>query len=157
MGSFYADGMRMDVYPLLEIKKQIDMLKIPKHLLCSVALALLAECAWSAPSLLEQPAALNVRAQQSVLMAVSRADQRLAAVGEQGIVLLSDDHGAHWRQAKVPVSVALTNVRFSSAKVGWAVGHSGVVLRTLDGGETWVKRLDGKSAAQIELAAAKAA
>jgi photosystem II stability/assembly factor-like uncharacterized protein len=34
-------------------------------------------------------------------------------------------------------------VRFADAKRGWAIGHLGVVLRTDDGGEHWVKQLDG--------------
>lgn len=106
--------------------------------------------------LLQRPAQVSTRASKSVLMAVTRADRRLVAVGELGIILLSDDNGTTWRQAAAPVSVALTNVRFASAKLGWAVGHSGVVLHSSDGGETWVKQFDGKQAAQIELEAARA-
>lgn len=134
------------------------MRNFPKRALLSVGLALaVATCAYAAPSLLELPASQTIRAQQSVLLFITLADKRLVAVGEQGIVLLSDDNGVHWRQAKVPVSVALTSVRFTSATQGWAVGHGGVVLSTSDGGETWSKRLDGSQAAQIELAAAKSA
>lgn len=109
-----------------------------------------------AADLLEQPAGMSSRASQSVLLAVTRAGERLVAVGEFGIVLLSDDDGKTWRQAAVPVSVALTNVRFASTGEGWAVGHGGVVLHSKDGGQTWVTQLDGKQAAQIELAAASA-
>lgn len=108
------------------------------------------------PDVLERPALDSARAPMSVLLAVTRADKRLVAVGEHGIVVLSDDNGAIWRQAKVPVSVALTNVRFSTASNGWVVGHGGVVLHSEDGGETWVKQLDGKQVAQILLEAAKA-
>lgn len=110
--------------------------------------------AWAGSALLDRPALVNVRASTSVLFAVARAAKRLVTVGEQGIILLSDDDGASWRQAKVPSSVALTNVRFYSAQKGWVVGHGGLVLSTEDGGETWVKRLDGRQAAQIELGAA---
>jgi len=59
------------------------------------------------------------------------------------VVILSDDDGATWHQAKVPVSVTLTAVSFGTPAKGWAVGHSGIVLHTEDGGETWVKQLDG--------------
>ncbi len=69
--------------------------------------------------------------------------------------MLSDDHGANWRQAKVPVSVSLTATQFVSARVGWVVGHGGVVLATTDGGETWRRQLDGRKAAQIEFDAAQ--
>lgn len=92
---------------------------------------------------------------QSVLMDVTYAGERLVAVGERGIVLLSDDGGESWRQAKVPVGVTLTRVKFSGAKAGWAVGHYGVVLHTTDAGETWVQQLDGTTAAQLALAIAQ--
>lgn len=102
----------------------------------------------SVPDLLDLPARESARAQHSLQLAVSRAGERLVAVGERGIVLLSDDAGRSWRQAKsVPVSVALTDVHFVSANHGWAVGHSGVVLHSADGGESWQRQLDGNQAA----------
>ncbi|WP_414705352.1 WD40/YVTN/BNR-like repeat-containing protein [Pseudomonas sp.] len=105
--------------------------------------------------LLDQPALQSAKAPRSVLLAVTRAGERLVAVGERGIVLLSDDSGASWRQAKVPASVSLTSVQFVDAEYGWAVGHLGVVLHSTDGGETWSKQLDGIQAAQLALAAAQ--
>lgn len=102
--------------------------------------------------LLDLPAAANARATRSLQLAVSRAGDRLVAVGERGTVLISDDDGRSWRQAKrVPVSVALTDVHFPTPELGWAVGHSGVVLHSDDGGETWTRQLDGKLAAQVVL------
>jgi photosystem II stability/assembly factor-like uncharacterized protein len=68
------------------------------------------------------------------------AGQRLVAVGERGHVMLSDDHGASWRQAKsVPTRVLLTAVYFVDAEYGWAVGHDETILNTADGGETWIR------------------
>lgn len=100
--------------------------------------------------LLAQPAQANARAAHSLQLSVCRAGKRLVSVGERGLVLLSDDDGRSWRQAKsMPVSVALTAVHFVSDKLGWAVGHSGVVLNSTDGGETWLRQLDGLKAAQI--------
>jgi photosystem II stability/assembly factor-like uncharacterized protein len=92
-----------------------------------------------------QPSALAAR---SVLVAVTRAGERLVAVGERGHVLLSDDQGGHWRQAQVPASVTLTAVRFVGAQLGWAVGHSGVILHSSDGGEHWARQFDGRLALQ---------
>ncbi|KAB0636055.1 glycosyl hydrolase [Burkholderia cenocepacia] len=71
------------------------------------------------------------------------AGQRVVSVGANGIVLLSDNRGATYRQAKsVPVSSTLTSVSFIDARTGWAVGHWGAILKTTDGGETWeVQRL----------------
>lgn len=91
-----------------------------------------------------QAAAPSRLAQRSVLVAAARAGDRVVAVGERGHALLSDDSGASWRQAAVPVSVTLTAVRFVDAQQGWAVGHSGVVLHTRDGGEHWETQLDGR-------------
>ncbi|WP_339504196.1 WD40/YVTN/BNR-like repeat-containing protein [Pseudomonas sp. RL_105y_Pfl2_101] len=97
-------------------------------------------------AVLQQPALLTAKAPRSVLLGLARAGERLVAVGERGVVLLSDDAGVNWRQARVPVSVSLTAVQFVDAEQGWAVGHLGVVLHTQDGGETWQKQLDGERA-----------
>lgn len=121
----------------------------------------LAQTSWAkagSPDILETPATQSERAKGAVLTAVAAAGKRLVAVGERGIVLLSDDNGQSWRQARsVPSSVALTALHFAGGMSGWAVGHSGIVLKTADGGETWERQLDGKRAAEIEAAAAAAA
>jgi photosystem II stability/assembly factor-like uncharacterized protein len=71
-------------------------------------------------------------------MGLARAGARLVAVGDYGMVLLSDDGGARWRQARqVPTRDTLTAAAFVDAQRGFAVGHGGTVLRTDDGGETW--------------------
>lgn len=72
------------------------------------------------------------------MLSATLAGARLVAVGDHGVVLLSDDGGRTFRQAhSVPVSSALTGVSFADAHQGWAVGHWGVVLHTSDGGESW--------------------
>jgi photosystem II stability/assembly factor-like uncharacterized protein len=106
---------------------------------------------------LQSPAAKVANPQRGVFTALALAGKRLVAVGERGLILLSDDNGEHWRQASVPVSVGLTAVQFVDANVGWAVGHGGVVLGTGDGGESWRLQLDGLRAAQLELQAAQSA
>ncbi|HSI56159.1 MAG TPA: glycosyl hydrolase [Ideonella sp.] len=94
-----------------------------------------------------QPAA---RPERAMLMGIARAGDRLVAVGEHGVVALSDNHGRDWRlAAEVPADVTLTAVRFANARRGWAIGHLGLVLRTDDGGDRWVKQLDGLSIAKI--------
>ncbi|NBB61779.1 glycosyl hydrolase [Pseudomonas sp. ODNR1LW] len=121
--------------------------------------AFLLAASWSAqavvPGPLERPAQLSPHAENSVLVAVTSTPDRLVAVGERGIAVLSDDNGISWRQAKVPVSVTLTSVQFVDAKQGWAVGHGGVVLHSKDGGETWEKQFDGIELAQTLLRIAK--
>lgn len=86
---------------------------------------------------------------QSPFLAVCRAGQRLVAVGIRGQIALSDDDGASWRAANSPVSVDLVALHFPSEKMGWAVGHGGVVLHSADGGVSWVRQMDGRRAAEI--------
>ncbi len=106
---------------------------------------------------LARPATRVARPAQAVLLGVARAGARLVAVGERGLVVVSDDQGRGWRQVPVPVSVTLTAVRFASARAGWAVGHRGVVLHTDDGGDTWTRQLDGVQFAAIARQQAAAA
>ena len=69
---------------------------------------------------------------------LTRAAERLVAVGERGHVLLSDDQGVQWRQATaVPSRVTLTAVHALDARTLWAVGHGGTILRSADAGENW--------------------
>jgi photosystem II stability/assembly factor-like uncharacterized protein len=96
-----------------------------------------------------RPAMISCRAETSVMLSVAKAGRRLVAVGERGYILFSDDNGGSWKQASVPVSITLTRVRFVTPKKGWAVGHSGIVLHTKDGGKTWIKQLDGVKAADL--------
>lgn len=83
----------------------------------------------------------------SALLASAMAGQRIVAVGSRGVIIYSDDTGATWKQASVPVGSDLVAVSFPTAKQGWAVGHGGVVLHSADGGATWVKQFDGIQAA----------
>lgn len=83
------------------------------------------------------PTLMPERGEGLLLLALARAGRRVFAAGEHGVILFSDDDGASWRQADVPVNVSLTSVHFLTAQKGWAVGHAGVVLRTSDGGATW--------------------
>jgi photosystem II stability/assembly factor-like uncharacterized protein len=84
--------------------------------------------AWSAP-------------EHMMLLDATRAGSRIVAVGEHGVVVISDDEGKTWRQAhEVPVSATLSAVTFVDAHHGWAVGQWGVIIATEDGGETWRKQ-----------------
>jgi len=91
-----------------------------------------------------QPAEITTAAAKAMMLSAVRAGKRIIAVGDHGIVLLSDTDGADFRQAKsVPVRSTLTAVCFVDDKTGWAVGHWGVAIRTDDGGETWqLQRVD---------------
>lgn len=108
------------------------------------------------PAALDHPAVHSVRAARMAMLDIARAGDRLVAVGEAGVVLFSDDHGKSWGQAEVPVSVSLTAVQFIDARLGYATGHMGVVLRTEDGGAHWRKVFDGVQAARLVLEQARA-
>lgn len=103
---------------------------------------------------LQRPALVVREPARAVLLAAAAAGDRLVAVGERGLVVLSDDQGASWRQTPSPVSVTLTAVRFADARHGVAVGHGGVVLATSDAGATWSLRLDGRRVAELAATAA---
>ncbi|MGH8786956.1 MAG: WD40/YVTN/BNR-like repeat-containing protein [Cupriavidus necator] len=84
------------------------------------------------------PAVRTASATHAMLLGAARAGDRIVAVGDHGVVLLSDDGGKHFRQAtSVPTRALLTAVSFSDARNGWAVGHRGTVLHSADGGENW--------------------
>jgi photosystem II stability/assembly factor-like uncharacterized protein len=106
---------------------------------------------------LDQPAIAVKNIGRIVYTGVTRAGSRLVAVGEHGVIVLSDDGGRSWRQAPVPVNVTLTDVSFATNERGWATGHFGVILTTADGGETWTRQMDGLTASAVVLDAAKTA
>jgi photosystem II stability/assembly factor-like uncharacterized protein len=55
------------------------------------------------------------------------------------MVLKTTDDGLTWMPRPAGVTAALRRIRFpANAAVGWAVGDGGTVVRTTDGGETWV-------------------
>jgi photosystem II stability/assembly factor-like uncharacterized protein len=132
------------------------------RLLISLAVALVATLTVAVAGLaqaqvgdaLQRPALAVKAPQRAVLLAAAQAGPRIVAVGERGIVALSDDRGASWRQAPSPVSVTLTMVRFADDQHGVAVGHGGTVLTTDDAGATWRLRLDGRRLAELAKAAA---
>ena len=62
--------------------------------------------------LLDLPAVRSARSLSGLMLDVTRAGERLVAVGAYGNILYSDDSGNSWRQARVPVQVSLTAVSF---------------------------------------------
>jgi photosystem II stability/assembly factor-like uncharacterized protein len=103
---------------------------------------------------LDTPAAISPLAAKSALLGLARSGSRIVAVGQRGHVVYSDDAGATWQQANVPVSSDLVAVSFpkSDSARGWAVGHDAVVLRTTDAGRSWTRQLDGRSLGDVLVA-----
>ena len=105
---------------------------------------------------LDRPATPSALAPKRLLLASAVAGDRLVAAGARGHIITSDDGGASWTQAQVPVGADLTALFFVDAQQGWAVGHEGVVLHTGDGGATWELQLDGRRANDLVLAHVRA-
>jgi photosystem II stability/assembly factor-like uncharacterized protein len=80
------------------------------------------------------------RATHGLLLGIAYAGDRVVAVGNGGVVLLSDDDGQTWRIANTPTDELLTAVVFPTAREGWAVGQDLLVLHTTDGGESWTQQ-----------------
>jgi len=90
------------------------------------------------PVLQIMPAEHSDMFSHTAMLGVARAGNRIVAVGDHGVVMLSDDEGKTFRQAQsVPVQSTLNSVWFVDEKTGWAAGHWGVILKTTDGGATW--------------------
>ncbi len=60
------------------------------------------------------------------------------AVGEDGVVIKTQDGGLHWELIPMPVIQHLNGLHFFDDSSGMVVGDSGVILTTHDGGATWV-------------------
>ena len=103
-------------------------------LLAALICALVAASATEQAPATDQAAAEPVRAAEparlaakGLLIALAVAGKRLVAVGDRGIVVLSDDRGASWTQAEhVPSQALLTGVCFLDPQHGVAVGHDEV-------------------------------
>ncbi|TDN59240.1 YCF48-related protein [Paraburkholderia sp. BL10I2N1] len=124
---------------------------IPALTLALVAAACLAtgEASAAFHDPIDTPAAMAPNAAHEPMMSIAQAGKRLVAVGPRGVILLSDDDAAHWRQVPSPVSSDLVSIMFATPQHGWAVGHDGQVLQSADGGATWHKQLDGMQAAKL--------
>jgi photosystem II stability/assembly factor-like uncharacterized protein len=121
--------------------------------------ARVAAAAASSPSrdVLDTPAMSSPLAARSALFGLARSGARIVAVGQRGHVVFSDDAGATWQQASVPVSSDLVAVSFPKRDgvpldLGWAAGHDGVVLHSADAGRSWTRQLDGRTLGDVLVA-----
>lgn len=117
---------------------------------------------------LDLPALKAPRAAKALALNVVSQGSNVLVVGERGIVLkrdfaaadaiqrgVKDRDGRVWQQTSVPVSVNLTGAAFASDRIVFVVGHDGVILKSSDGGDSWVKVFDGVKANQQVLIAGK--
>ena len=125
-----------------------QLLALRALLACSLAASAQPGYAQAAADVLKTPATASALAPRALINGLAQAGVRVVGVGQRGHVIYSDNGGQTWTQAQVPVSSDLTAVHFPSAKLGWAVGHDGVVLHSADAGVTWTLQLDGAAAAR---------
>ena len=94
-----------------------------------------------------RPVEVMPLADQSLILDIARAGERMIAVGERGQILVSDD-GRSWKQSTgVPLRSTLTAIS-AVGNLAWAVGHDGVILHSTDAGDTWqIQRRDPWKAA----------
>lgn len=86
-------------------------------------------------------------ASHGLLVSAADLGDSIVAVGQFGHVVVSNDKGETWHQAKqVPTQALLTSVYFANDKVGYAVGHDATIIKTEDGGETWELKYDDAEA-----------
>jgi len=81
---------------------------------------------------------------------------RLVAVGNDNVILYTEDGGAHWnRAANVPrsrVANKLNRVRAGANGVAIALGEMGALLRTQDHGKTWERLREEEDVAWNDVA-----
>ncbi|UCD64113.1 MAG: hypothetical protein JSW34_01385 [Candidatus Zixiibacteriota bacterium] len=80
------------------------------------------------------------------LASVCTVGETVWAVGESGMIWLSEDYGATWQQRSTGLAdtlVHLYDICFVNSQVGWIVGQEGLILKTVDGGDTWQQQTSG--------------
>ncbi|MCC6861084.1 MAG: hypothetical protein IT158_21125 [Bryobacterales bacterium] len=68
---------------------------------------------------------------------IAIAGERVWVASYGGGMLHSGDAGKTWQQQRTFTGASLESVQFLDERSGWAVGWSGTVLRTTDGGANW--------------------
>ncbi|GEM_PF-409634 len=81
----------------------------------------------------------QLKASEMMANGLAHQGSRYIAVGELGMIKYAEDANGPWRDAKVEPQrgATLTKVKFVGDDVALAVGHSGWLLRSEDGGKTW--------------------
>jgi len=108
-----------------------------RALLASLALIALTTAAGLPAQVQPRPSEIMPRAAQGLTLSVVNNGKHLFTVGERGQILASND-GLAWAQVAVPVRATLTALSFVDDEIGWAVGHDAAILKTEDGGKSWM-------------------
>lgn len=68
--------------------------------------------------------------------------QKVVAVGEN-LIIYSENAGGSWIEVQQKFDVRFNDITFLNESIGIAVGDSGTIYRTSDGGKTWAKSTSG--------------
>lgn len=71
------------------------------------------------------------------ILGAVRSGKRIVAVGERSLVFVSDDEGKTWSSRPAATEKSLTAVTAHGGTQLIATGHSGLLLRSEDGGDHW--------------------
>lgn len=121
--------------------------EVIKRLICVVlvsSLFAIKGVAATVDDAIDRPTTTSALGPRSVLLDAGFVGQDIVAVGERGFILRSNDGAHSWQQIESPVSVTLTGVQFFDDQIGYVIGHGGSVLRTVNGGQDWELRLNGR-------------
>ena len=66
-------------------------------------------------------------------------DNTIIVIGEDGLIMKSDDLGNSWRRINSGTSNNLRKIQFLNSKVGYIIGKYDTFLKTDNGGENWFK------------------
>ena len=90
---------------------------------------------WAAPAELKKSESLLG---QIDFLSVAATKTKLWAAGKPGSCLVSvDKQSGAVNIHPTPITSTLTRVTFASETHGWAVGDLGIIIATVDGGQTW--------------------
>jgi photosystem II stability/assembly factor-like uncharacterized protein len=77
---------------------------------------------------------------KSLFTVCAETAQKVWVAGIDGIMLVTEDGGAHWKPVQLPVKKHIFDVKIKEGH-GWAVGKEGIYLVSEDGGTSW-KQVD---------------
>ena len=61
-------------------------------------------------------------------------------VGDQGLVLYTNDGGISWFDHSISITDTLESITFVDDMNAWVCGQNGVIYHTTDGGDSWVQQ-----------------
>jgi len=77
-------------------------------------------------------------------------NQKIWAVGDNGIIIHSNNGGQSWAAQSSGTPSSLWSMTFVNPKTGWAVGVNGTIVATTDGGQSWLPQTRGVISTELQ-------